>query len=167
MKLKNIRLTNFGCVKTFNKEFENPLLILSGNNGHGKSTILKAILLAVFDTYTGVLSDYIKWGEKSFEVNVTFTHKGTTYESSVFYDGSTERSIKFDGKTFTGEESKKKLKEVLDIELLKASMLALEQQIDIVATKPAERREFLKRIYDLEFKSQLAGLSTEIKDNEV
>jgi chromosome segregation ATPase len=46
-------------------------------------------------------------------------------------------------------------------------MLAVEQEIDVVKTKPAERRDYLKRIYDIEFKYQISVLEDEIKEHEL
>jgi exonuclease SbcC len=159
-------LENFGIVKKFSKQFDRQILVVSGENGAGKSTILNAIMLAVFDDYKGTLEDYINWDSKFFKVTIGFTHRGVQYESSVYYDGGTDRSLKFGDKLVKGEEAKKKIKEVFDVDLLKAAMLAVEQQIDVVTTKPAERREYLKRIYDIEFKNQIDRLEDESKEHE-
>jgi DNA repair exonuclease SbcCD ATPase subunit len=167
MIFNSISLENFGIVKAFSKRFTKTILVLSGENGCGKSTILKAILLAVFDDYEGVLSDYVNWDSSYFHVIVNFTHRGVGYESGVRYDGATDRTLRFGGKVLKGEEAKKKLKEIFDVDLLKAAMLAVEQQIDVVRTKPAERRDYLKRIYDIEFKRQISALEDEIKGHEL
>jgi exonuclease SbcC len=162
-----ISLENFGIVKQFSKQFEKNILVLSGENGHGKSTILKAILLAVFDDYEGVLSDYVNWDAEYFQVIVNFTHRGVDYESIVRYEGSTDRTLHFGDKVLKGDEAKRKLKDIVDVDLLKAGMLAMEQKIAIVETKPAERREYLKRIYDIEFKRQISDMENDIKASEL
>ena len=167
MIFNSISLENFGIIKKFSKQFEKNILVLSGENGEGKSTCIKAILLAVFDDYEGVLSDYVNWESNYFQVIVAFSHKGICYESTVRYDGSSDRTLRYGDKVLKGEEAKKKLKEIIDIDLLKAGMLAMEQEIAIVKTKPAERREYLKRIYDIEFKRQLADLENDIKASEL
>lgn len=167
MIFNSISLENFGCIKSFSKEFSKGVLVLAGQNGMGKSTILKAILLAVFDDYQGTLQDYVNWQASFFQVIVNFSHHGIDYESIVKYDGSTDRTLKFQDKVLKGDEAKKKLKDVIDVDLLKAGMLAMEQKIAIVETKPAERREYLKRIYDIEFKRQLQDLSDDIKATEI
>jgi DNA repair exonuclease SbcCD ATPase subunit len=154
-------------VKKFAKEFDRNILVLAGENGHGKSTILKAILLSVFDDYEGVLADYVNWDSDYFQITVNFTHRGTGYESTVRYEGATERTLRFEDKVLKGDEAKRKLKEIVDADLLKAGMLAMEQKVAIVETKPAERREYLKRIYDIEFKYQLSDLENDIKASEL
>ena len=167
MIFNSISLENFGIVKKFSKKFDKKIIVLAGENGEGKSTILKAILLAVFDDYEGVLSDYVNWDSDYFQVIVNFTHRGVDYESVVKYDGSTDRTLRFGDKVLKGDEAKKKIKEIVDIDLLKAGMLAMEQEIAIVKTKPAERREYLKRIYDIEFKRQLSDLDNDIRSSEI
>jgi DNA repair exonuclease SbcCD ATPase subunit len=167
MIFNSIDLENFGIVRKFTKRFDRQILVVSGENGSGKSTVLKAIMLAVFDEYDGTLADYINWDSKFFKVIVGFSHRGIRYESTVYYDGATDRTLCFDDKVLKGEEAKKKLKEIFDVDLLKAAMLAVEQQIDVVNTKPAERRDYLKRIYDIEFKYQISVLEDEIKEHEL
>lgn len=162
-----ISLENFGIVHKFAKQFDRKILVVSGENGQGKSTLLKAIMLAVFDEYDGILADYVNWESNSFRVIVGFSHRGVQYESEVFYDGATDRSLRFDSTVLKGEEAKKKLKEIFDVDLLKAAMLAVEQQIDVVNTKPAERRDYLKRIYDIEFKHQISVIEDEAKEHEL
>jgi DNA repair exonuclease SbcCD ATPase subunit len=167
MMFNSVILENFGIVKSFSISFNRNIVIISGNNGSGKSTILKAIMLAVFDEYDGTLADYINWDSGSFRVIVGFSHRGVQYESTVCYDGTTDRTLCFGNEVLKGEEVKKKIKEIFDVDLLKAAMLAVEQQIDVVNTKPAERRDYLKRIYDIEFKYQISVLEAEIKEHEL
>jgi DNA repair exonuclease SbcCD ATPase subunit len=167
MIFTSISLENFGIVAKFAKQFDRQILVVSGDNGQGKSTVLKAIMLAVFDEYDGNLSDYINWDSEFFKVIVCFSHRGVQYESTVHYDGTTDRTLRFNNEVLKGEEAKKKLKEIFDVELLKSAMLAVEQQIDVVKTKPAERRDYLKRIYDIEFKYQISVLEDEGKEHEI
>ena len=46
-------------------------------------------------------------------------------------------------------------------------MLSLEQETDVVKAKPAERRDHLKKIYNLDFKQTLADIDTEIKEHSL
>ena len=164
MNFLSVKLQNFGNIRSFEKTFNKGLLILSGDNGNGKSTVLKAILLNVFDSYSGVLADYVNWDSKFFVTEVRFSHKGQDFVSTVRYDGSTERTLEVGKDTYKGDEAKRKLKETLDPDLLKAAMLSLEQEIDIVSAKPSERRDYLKRIYSLDFKAVLEDIASETQE---
>ena len=46
-------------------------------------------------------------------------------------------------------------------------MLSLEQETDVVKAKPAERRDHLKKIDNLDFKQTLADIDTEIKEHSL
>jgi DNA repair exonuclease SbcCD ATPase subunit len=77
------------------KQFDRQSLVVSGENGQGKSTLIKAIMLAVFDEYDGTLADYINWESKFFKVIVGFSHGGVQYESIVFHDGTNGSNFAF------------------------------------------------------------------------
>lgn len=98
MIFNQIVLENFGAIKRFSKSFGTGIFVLSGDNGSGKSTVIKAVLLAVFDDYSGSLSDYVNWESDYFQVEVDFTHQGVGYKSFVRYDGATDRSLIFEKK---------------------------------------------------------------------
>ena len=76
MRVTRIKLKNFGKHKTFEENTDSPIVGLMGENGAGKSCILKALSYA----YTGELPDtgksWIHDGEKSATVEVDFTING-------------------------------------------------------------------------------------------
>lgn len=157
MIINSVKLKNFGCINHFERKFGRGIFVLSGENGNGKSTVFKAVVLALFDSYEGSLGDYVNWDADEFSVDIDFEHTGKNYSVSVKYNGkATDRQVtdKSTGDVYAGQEAKDFLKKLFDQELIKAAMLSLEQQIDVVTVKPADRREYLKRIYDLEFKRQ-------------
>jgi len=165
MIINNIKLKNFGCISSFDRRFGKGIFILSGENGNGKSTVFKAIVLALFDSYEGSLVDYVNWNADEFEINIDFEHLGRQYNVTVKYNvrsKTAERQIidkSAPDNVRVGQEAKDYLKKIFDQELIKAAMLSLEQQIDVVTVKPADRREYLKRIYDLEFKNQQQNIA--------
>jgi DNA repair exonuclease SbcCD ATPase subunit len=168
MYLKRISLSNFGIVPSFSQSFEKGVYLLSGLNGNGKSTIFKAVNMALFGFYVGSMEDYINWGSDSFTVGVDFSHMGKDYSLSLSHDRkkTTERILDCGGRTLTGADAQKKLESLLDPGLLRAAMVCSQHDIDIVAVKPAERREYLKRVYDLEFTRQIEGVGGELADSK-
>ena len=72
MRINKLILKNFKLFKSANLDFTK-INIITGVNGAGKSTILKAILFALYGEGCGnVLTDLISFGEKSTEVKVDF-----------------------------------------------------------------------------------------------
>jgi DNA repair exonuclease SbcCD ATPase subunit len=164
MIINHITLKNFGCIKSFDRDLGKGIFIFAGDNGNGKTTVFKAIVLALFDSYEGNLIDYINWDAEEFLVSIDFEHTGYTYNVSVHQSLNSRTSDRevtdsYNKQKYTGQEAKDFLKKIFDIELIKAAMLSLEQQLDVVTVKPSERRDYLKKIYDLEFKKQQAIFS--------
>jgi DNA repair exonuclease SbcCD ATPase subunit len=159
MIINHISLKNFGCIKSFDRDFGKGIFIFSGDNGNGKTTVFKAVVLALFDSYEGSLSDYVNWSAEEFDVGIDFEHLGYAYNVTVHQSlksKTADREVTdiHNGQIYAGQEAKDFLKRIFDVELIKAAMLSLEQQLDVITVKPGERRDYLKKIYDLEFKKQ-------------
>ncbi|MFX1394397.1 MAG: ATP-binding protein [Promethearchaeota archaeon] len=82
MKITRITFTNFMGYKTLNlpenqqDDFPNGLILVSGKNSYGKSTILEGILFAFFGSkvFPGRSQDsFITYGEKKSEIYIYFT----------------------------------------------------------------------------------------------
>jgi DNA repair exonuclease SbcCD ATPase subunit len=72
MQINKLILKNFKLFKSANLDLSK-INIITGVNGAGKSTILKAILYALYGEGCGnVLTDLISFGEKSTEVKIDF-----------------------------------------------------------------------------------------------
>jgi DNA repair exonuclease SbcCD ATPase subunit len=159
MIIKHISLRNFGCIRTFDRDFGKGIFIFAGDNGNGKTTVFKAVVLALFDSYEGSIVDYINWESEEFDVSIDFEHLGYAYNVNIHQSVKSKTSDRevtdfHNNQKYIGQEAKDFLKKIFDVELIKAAMLSLEQQIDVVTVKPSERRDYLKKIYDLEFKRQ-------------
>jgi len=168
MIISRIKLKNFGCIKSFDRDFGKGIFIFAGDNGNGKTTVFKAVAMTLFDSYDGSMSEYVNWyGGDSFEIGIDFEHRGFAYNASLYQSlksKTSERSVtdKTNNQVYTGQEAKDFLKRLFDTELLKSAMLSFEQQLDVVTVKPGERRDYLKKIYDLEFKKQQAQFVDEL-----
>jgi len=168
MIINHIKLKNFGCIKSFDKDFGKGIYIFAGDNGNGKTTVFKAVAMALFDSYDGSMTEYINWyGEDFFEVSIDFEHLGFAYNvflSQSLKGKTAERLLtdKTNNQVYTGQEAKDFLKKIFDTELLKSAMLSVEQQLDVITVKPSERRDYLKKIYDLEFKKQQTQFQDEL-----
>jgi len=167
MKIHTLELTNFGIIDHQKFFFDDGLYVFSGNNGEGKSTVLKAISLLLFNKVPGKLSDYIQWGKSECEVSCSFEHKGNLFQTStkITEKGSTRwlyNEIDKEELNVTSAVTEK-LNEILDTKRAIASTTSFEHEIDLIATSPSERREYLKKVYDLSFKEEKERIESDIE----
>lgn len=135
MKLK---LTNFRC--WVDKEIEIPFLgcvLLNGNSGNGKTTILNGILW----TITGKLKKVSTFGKKFCkteiqieDVKITRTHSPSLLE--VFYNNV----------NYTGEEAQKIINKIFGNHFETISYIAQDSSDSFVFKSPSEKFEFLEEL---------------------
>lgn len=170
MFIKSLKLKNFQTIRDAEFRFRKGIICFTGNNGEGKSTVLHAIVMLLFNSYDGNLKDYITWGEKEFQISMEFSHEGKNY--SEFYSYSltrgSERQLQIldTGEIFTGNSCVSKLAEILDPSQASAAIVAMENQQNLVNTTPSQRREYLKKIYSLEFKEELEKIAQDVSRTE-
>ncbi len=161
MIIDKLELENFG--KSTDKqtiEFQKGINLICGDNGEGKSNALKSLSLLLFNYSKGRHQDYINWDKDWFKTKLNLEHLSHKYE----IDFSIGKGM--DGKLLTIDnedyyersEANNKLAEIFSPKLCLASMISFEGETDLITVKPAERREHLKQIYDLDFKVEIARL---------
>jgi DNA repair exonuclease SbcCD ATPase subunit len=170
MFIEKIYLKNFGNVKEQSLEFTSGINLFSGNNGEGKSTVLKAISLFLFNSYEGNLEDYVQWGEDSFIIHISFFHLGKNYKGTMEFSkkGGTKKEVKNleTHESYNNSGANEFLNSLLDIKRALASTTSFEGKVDLITTPPSARREYLKGIYDLSFKKELETIEEDIKNTE-
>lgn len=169
MFIKSLRLRNFKAIKEADLSFRKGVICFTGNNGEGKSTVLHALMLLLFGTtYEGTLKDSIRWGEKEFSISMEFEHERKSYMESLTYSltkGSDKVLVCHDtDEEFRGASATSKLAEIIDPEQARASMVSMENEQNLVTTTPSQRREYLKKIYSLEFKEELNKIAQDLTD---
>ncbi len=95
MKIKNIKIYRFGCLKDLNLDLSAGVNVISGNNESGKSTLL-AFVRSVFYGFDSRVSDnprkkYLPWGsnpEDRFGGEISFTHKEKSYKAVAVFTQS-------------------------------------------------------------------------------
>ncbi len=166
MKLKYLRLKNFGIIRAFEKHFQDGITMFSGKNGQGKSTAgPDALGLLLFDSFDGNLEDFLNWDDPSgFEVEGHFEHRGMLVETGVSYNGSTSRWLKVDGapRATGASQVKQALAEILDPKMDLPAMIAFQKTADLIAVTPSERREHLRKMFDVNFNPEVSDLSIQI-----
>ena len=168
MKINKLTLKNFKSVVDESFSFDNGIICFSGDNGEGKSTVIHAILILLFNSYDLSFRDYVNWNATKFEISMTFEHEGEEYYETFEYSekGGSKRTFTKLSTNETWENSAAiaKLAELIDPEIAKASIVSMENDQNLITTTPAKRRDYLKSVYDLEFKEQLETIAKDLID---
>ena len=170
MFIHNLSMENFKAVKQSSFNFHKGIICFTGDNGEGKSTVLHAIIMLLFNMYDGNLRDYIRWGETEFRLSIEFSDKGLTYREKLSYSvskGSIRELTCVDTEeVFSGASAISKLSEIIDPEQARGAIVSMENEQNLVTTTPSQRREYLKKIYSLEFKDELQKIAQDTTDTE-
>lgn len=162
MKISYLRLKNFGIVKSFERHFDAGMILFSGDNGQGKTTCVDAMDLNLFDKTKKTLEDWLNWEDPSgFEVEIHFDQKGVGYKSFVGYNGKTTRWLEVEGNPtpFTGaREVVSYLAAILDPKMDRPAMFSFQDTPEIIKVTPAERREQIRKVFDVNFNQEVALL---------
>lgn len=105
MLIQRVELRNVKSYVQETIEFKEGINGISGENGHGKTTILEAIGFALFDYLPYSASDFLRRGEKSGLVGVdVIANDGKPYRITRKMGTSSEYSARGDGLHITGKK---------------------------------------------------------------
>lgn len=168
MLLKRLKLKNFCSILDSEIYLDDSINLITGDNGQGKSYVMLAISMLLYNEFKGKLEDYINWNKNSFELELDFITDDNIYcKLTMYYDKKTsEKHLYIKDDYYKNSDANKKLEELLNKELSVESSLCFQGNEDIVNCKPAKRRELLKNIYDLNFEKGIKNIEIEIKDLE-
>lgn len=167
MFIESARIKNFGIIAEEEFSFSSGINMFYGENGEGKSTVLKALAMLIFNQYTGKIADYIRWDheEEGFDISSNFSHQNIHYLIEYTYTEkkSNKKLTNLDTKeSYDNSAVSEYLNDLFDMKRAVASVISFENNIDLISTSPAERREYLKGIYDLNFKEKLKSIEEEL-----
>lgn len=165
MFIEKLQLKNYGIYKNTTFEFQNGFNILSGANGNGKSHVIRAINYALLNKTFGKIEDDCNWDADSFYINLIVYHQNHKFDIRVTY-GRKEGASKelwIDKEYYKGSSDvNNALAQYFDPALTQAGIMSLQGKMDVVDASDSERRENLKRIYDLDFTKQIDQLKDEL-----
>ena len=146
-KFERLYLKDFKCVEEQEFEFTKGIIIISGNNGEGKSTIFNALNILLFNDAPLNLKDYIRWGSDEFSIGLDFENNGVVYQEFLSYSEKSggKRILKNlnTNEEWTNSVAVDKLKEIINFDLAKPSIVSAEGEQNLISTTPSKRREFL------------------------
>ncbi len=166
MILNNLKLKDFGSIKTADLSFQDRFNIIIGDIGQGKSHMIYSIAYLLLNVLKdNRVDNYVNWEATGFFAELAFTHKNRNFISRGIYEnGSNSRYVKIDNNQYDDITSAVSiLKEHFDPARCKAAMISFQGDTDIVSSTPAVRRDNFRKIYDLEFTDQIKELEADIK----
>lgn len=165
MILKSIKLENFLSHGETEIEFaEDGITAIIGENGAGKSSIIEAIIFALYGTSNkGVNRDLIKWGRKKAKVELIFKKREEIYKIERELElnrrniADSKSSIyKFETgnyRLYFTKEANKKVVEITKIskKTFFSSILVKQGEIEgLIKEKPSEREKIIEEILDID-----------------
>ncbi len=171
--ISHLYIKNFGIIQEADLYFNKGLnLILGSDNGSGKTTILEAISLLLFNKINGTLEGHICWtpgvNAKGFKLSMDFIlYDQECHQDYIYENNSGNRNLTIGDQFATNSNAVKLLGRYLDVKQNLSTIFAFEDSVDLIAIKPSERREHLKNLYDLDFKKGIEDIDNKIKiENE-
>lgn len=158
--IKRLKLVDFGVLKgthefNFNKGFN----VISGRNGHGKTTILDAFSMLLFDDHEGSYEAYINDESTKFETeldfdvdNVPYTLKFSVSKKDGKSASSTRELFKDGNSLAKGQDALTNMADILD-KVIGPFAFAFKQNGSsrITTCGDADRRNLLKKLWEIDF----------------
>ena len=133
--INQLKIKNFRCFKELTLDFSSPIVLIKGENGSGKTSILEALSYAAtlrsFRTHH--VNDLILFDDTGFFIQIDFASLHSL--KTIFVNK--KRVIKFD---------EKNIKSHKEISLLYHAITLTEDDLAIVQGGPEARRNFLDQI---------------------
>ncbi len=102
MKIEQIQLKNYTCFSNKKVNFFDGVNLLVGRNGAGKSSVIDAIGIAVFNGYSGSLKSRIKHGQSQASIKCKFSVGNQDLVIVRSFGNVSSCTLKFNKKEITG-----------------------------------------------------------------
>ena len=178
MKLKSLKAENFASYRDETIDFSqlnNGPVLLTGNNGCGKSTILEMITIAIYNKCRNCekkgisIDDLITTGEDHFKIELTFEQNDDEY-TIIREKNKKSQKLKL---LVNGEEKKGKLTEIqnminsivkLDYDTFMDTVVISQGEADNFMKKsPLDRKKVIAKILHLDKYDKLEAKTKEIR----
>jgi len=166
MILNRLQVKNYRILNNIDITFNKGINLIAGNNHQGKSHIHEILQILLYNNKKN-LSEKIQYGKKYFQATLDFTLLGKEYTISIRQDSKdVDRELIINGKQYSTspKEIYDYLDSIRDKELYFRAMFSIQNDIDIIKQKPAERRNMYKKIYNIDFSKNCKDTDLEIKD---
>ena len=137
MKLLRLGLKNYRNCENVSLDFQKQKTLIIGKNAQGKTNILESVYLLsdLKSSRTSTLSDLIKFGTNSFEINAEIEKNNTQIELDFSYNLEKKREVKINKVKSTAK----------DFKLVAKTVLFSTKDLMLLRGAPQDRREWLDR----------------------
>lgn len=168
MIIKNLKINNYGAIKNADLQFQKGFNLISGANGQGKSHIIRALAYLVLNYTEGKIEDDVNWDSDSFAISTLINHNNIEYCIENSYKKKAEKKLTInqgDNKEVidSSQDVTNALAKIFDPSYCKPALISFQGEMDIVSARPSERRDYLKKIYDLDFSKEIEYLQDELE----
>lgn len=133
--LRSLTVKNFRCFSTCTFDFNNPVVVIEGANGSGKTSLIEAIHYACYMRSFRAHSprDLIRFESDNFFINAQFNDH-TISIGVMSQDGSIKRQVKVDNTAITSYKELRSYCRIITI---------TEDDVMLIKGSPEKRRSFI------------------------
>ncbi len=113
------------------------------------------------------IADYCNWESDYYSLEMNLIHLDKEFNFKYYYDKKSNKLVRelyIDKEFYKNKDVTEILAEYFDPALCNSSIISFQGRVDLIDTTPAKRREGLKKIYNLDFSSQIKKAEFKIKD---
>jgi DNA repair exonuclease SbcCD ATPase subunit len=164
MIIDYIYLENYGAFRKADFNFQEGFNVLEGENGQGKSHVIRAINYALLNKNFGNIDNDCNWNADGFTIHLKLSHLNKHFDIFIEYTrkGGTSKKLWIDDEYYQGgTEVNNALAQYFEPNQTQAGIMSLQGKMDVVDATDSERRDNLKRIYNLDFSKEVEQLKEE------
>ncbi len=157
MFLYNTRFKDFKTLKEVDLEF-GKINLYEGEIGQGKSSIFDGLVYVMTNFLENKIEEYIRWGEKKFEINSNFFHKNTTFDMQITGSKATKKILTINGsEEYLNSDATKYLQEIINPDIALYSAVSLQgYSTNLLFDKPTARLNKYKTIFGFDRLDEIA-----------
>ncbi len=150
--IKKLYIKNFRNISELTIYPSSYINLISGNNGEGKSSILYAIEYLLTDNLNEKISEYVKWGQDKFNLEMEFDFNGNSYIMRVEGSKSSKKElIVNESDVYKNSDATKYLATIIDPNIARYSAISEQgKTAQILFDTPANRLKKLKEILGID-----------------
>jgi len=169
--LKNITLENFAIIESLYVDFTaSNFHVIVGDNGSGKSSLLNALALVLFEHKVGdSYKEYVRYECEYARIILNASFKNNPISFNVQINSASnrlplERKMSYLGKEYVNSEIKTFLQENMDMSIIENIMFSLQKdENNISKLSPSQRRDMFRDLFDISFTEESRMIQSNIE----